>query len=61
MITDYPFAICLFLAAYLFFFFSSPPAYPLAELIDNSLSATAKNTGTRIIEIRMVGSETANT
>ncbi|XP_039473441.1 structural maintenance of chromosomes flexible hinge domain-containing protein 1 isoform X5 [Oreochromis aureus] len=28
-------------------------AYPLAELIDNSLSATAKNTGTRIIEIRM--------
>uniref|UniRef100_A0A3B4EVL0 Structural maintenance of chromosomes flexible hinge domain containing 1 n=1 Tax=Pundamilia nyererei TaxID=303518 RepID=A0A3B4EVL0_9CICH len=28
-------------------------SYPLAELIDNSLSATAKNTGTRIIEIRM--------
>ncbi|XP_019218618.1 structural maintenance of chromosomes flexible hinge domain-containing protein 1 isoform X2 [Oreochromis niloticus] len=32
-------------------------AYPLAELIDNSLSATAKNTGTRIIEIRMLFDE----
>ncbi|KAK2859596.1 hypothetical protein Q5P01_004216 [Channa striata] len=33
-------------------------AYALAELIDNSLSATAKNTATRTIEIRMVFDET---
>ncbi|XP_068438024.1 structural maintenance of chromosomes flexible hinge domain-containing protein 1 isoform X2 [Clinocottus analis] len=32
--------------------------YALAELIDNSLSATAKNTGMRTIEIRMVFDET---
>ncbi|XP_030612265.1 structural maintenance of chromosomes flexible hinge domain-containing protein 1 [Archocentrus centrarchus] len=32
-------------------------AYPLAELIDNALSATAKNAGTRIIEIRMLFDE----
>ncbi|XP_068566073.1 structural maintenance of chromosomes flexible hinge domain-containing protein 1 isoform X2 [Cebidichthys violaceus] len=32
--------------------------YALAELIDNSLSATAKNTGSRTIEIRMVFDET---
>lgn len=36
----------------MFLFF---PAYALAELIDNALSATAKNTGVRTIEIRMVG------
>uniref|UniRef100_A0A673BRY1 Structural maintenance of chromosomes flexible hinge domain containing 1 n=1 Tax=Sphaeramia orbicularis TaxID=375764 RepID=A0A673BRY1_9TELE len=34
-------------------------SYTLAELIDNALSATAKNTGKRIIEIRMPG-ETCN-
>lgn len=32
--------------------------YALAELIDNSLSATAKNTGLRTIEIRMLFDET---
>ncbi|XP_075936473.1 structural maintenance of chromosomes flexible hinge domain-containing protein 1 isoform X2 [Anarhichas minor] len=32
--------------------------YALAELMDNSLSATAKNTGLRTIEIRMVFDET---
>ncbi|XP_071341029.1 structural maintenance of chromosomes flexible hinge domain-containing protein 1 isoform X2 [Trachinotus anak] len=31
--------------------------YALAELIDNALSATAKNTGTRTIEIRMLFDE----
>lgn len=36
------------------------PAYSLAELIDNALSATAKNQGVRKIEIRMVGSEFEN-
>ncbi|TNN65822.1 Structural maintenance of chromosomes flexible hinge domain-containing protein 1 [Liparis tanakae] len=35
-----------------------PLPYALAELIDNSLSATAKNTGMRTIEIRMVFNET---
>ncbi|XP_034416395.1 structural maintenance of chromosomes flexible hinge domain-containing protein 1 isoform X2 [Cyclopterus lumpus] len=33
-------------------------AYALAELIDNSLSATSKNTGMRTIEIQMVFDET---
>uniref|UniRef100_A0AAQ4REA0 Structural maintenance of chromosomes flexible hinge domain containing 1 n=1 Tax=Gasterosteus aculeatus aculeatus TaxID=481459 RepID=A0AAQ4REA0_GASAC len=32
----------------------NPLAYALAELIDNSLSATAKNPGARTVEIRMV-------
>uniref|UniRef100_A0A8D0A8U5 Structural maintenance of chromosomes flexible hinge domain containing 1 n=1 Tax=Sander lucioperca TaxID=283035 RepID=A0A8D0A8U5_SANLU len=32
--------------------------YALAELIDNSISATAKNTGVRMIEIRMMFDET---
>uniref|UniRef100_A0A673BK14 Structural maintenance of chromosomes flexible hinge domain containing 1 n=1 Tax=Sphaeramia orbicularis TaxID=375764 RepID=A0A673BK14_9TELE len=32
-------------------------SYTLAELIDNALSATAKNTGKRIIEIRMLFDE----
>lgn len=35
------------------------PAYALAELVDNALSATVKNTGVRTIEIRMVGSADA--
>lgn len=35
-----------------------PLPYALAELIDNSLSATAKNKGMRTIEIRMVFNET---
>ncbi|XP_069552437.1 structural maintenance of chromosomes flexible hinge domain-containing protein 1 [Brachyistius frenatus] len=33
--------------------------YTLAELIDNALSATAKNNGTRTIEIRLLFDETA--
>ncbi|XP_041817440.1 structural maintenance of chromosomes flexible hinge domain-containing protein 1 [Chelmon rostratus] len=36
----------------------NPLAYALAELIDNALSATAKNTGQRTIEIRMLFDET---
>ncbi|XP_033494631.2 structural maintenance of chromosomes flexible hinge domain-containing protein 1 [Epinephelus lanceolatus] len=35
----------------------NPLSYALAELIDNSLSATAKNTGVRTIEIRMMFDE----
>lgn len=31
------------------------PAYALAELVDNCLSATSLNSGMRTIEIRMVG------
>ena len=33
------------------------PAYALAELIDNALSATAHNKGERTIEIRLVSVE----
>uniref|UniRef100_A0A7N6ARB1 SMC hinge domain-containing protein n=1 Tax=Anabas testudineus TaxID=64144 RepID=A0A7N6ARB1_ANATE len=36
----------------------NPLPYALAELIDNSLSATAKNKGTRTIEIQMMFNET---
>ncbi|XP_044033095.1 structural maintenance of chromosomes flexible hinge domain-containing protein 1 isoform X2 [Siniperca chuatsi] len=36
----------------------NPLPYALAELIDNALSATAKNTGMRTIEIRMLFDET---
>ncbi len=36
------------------FSFSCVAAYAFAELIDNALSATAKNTGIRRIEIRLV-------
>ncbi|XP_073343954.1 structural maintenance of chromosomes flexible hinge domain-containing protein 1 [Pagrus major] len=36
----------------------NPLPYTLAELIDNSLSATAKNTGMRTIEMRMIFDET---
>lgn len=35
-------------------FYSCVAAYAFAELIDNALSATANNTGKRIIEIRLV-------
>lgn len=38
-----------------FFFAFLPLACSLAELVDNALSATAKNTGVRTIEIRLVG------
>lgn len=37
-----------------YFFDMFFPVYAIAELIDNALSATAKNTGVRTIEIRMV-------
>uniref|UniRef100_A0A671UZE9 Structural maintenance of chromosomes flexible hinge domain containing 1 n=1 Tax=Sparus aurata TaxID=8175 RepID=A0A671UZE9_SPAAU len=36
----------------------NPLPYTLAELIDNALSATAKNTGMRTIELRMLFDET---
>uniref|UniRef100_UPI0037E73A68 structural maintenance of chromosomes flexible hinge domain-containing protein 1 n=1 Tax=Semicossyphus pulcher TaxID=241346 RepID=UPI0037E73A68 len=36
----------------------NPLSYALAELIDNALSANAKNTGVRTIEIRMMFDET---
>lgn len=32
----------------------SLPAFALAELIDNSLSATSRNTGIRRIQIKLV-------
>ena len=37
-----------------FLFYRFLPAYAFAELIDNSLAATARNEGARDIEIRLV-------